>query len=302
MAYDLTNSNISDTFQHLLQVRTDDKTIYDALGNTLDEFRLSGSFSTSEFFEIEDSDSVTGNKLHSRAGTLYWGGTNLETASGSGVSNIVEDSTPQLGGELDLNNFSITGLTSTASLGRIEMAGHIVPNTGETYDLGSATKPFRDLHISSGSIKMYAGAEEIGRIMISDDDEFEFFNTKYLNAAQKLNFTPSQIRANAQRGKFRGKNIGDDLAEGKPTLPLIYAMDQGSAAERNMIREAIETGDTQNLTSIQLAIESSGGLKYTTNIAQTEVHLAIKQLESLPKSRYKEGLRSLAMFALNRRF
>ncbi len=208
MAFDLTNLNISDTFQHLLQVRADDKTVYDALGNTLDEFRLSGSFTTSEFFEIEDGDSVTGNKLHSRGGTLYWGGTNLETGGG-GVSNIVEDHTPQLGGELDLNSFSITGLTSTASLGRIEMAGHIVPNAGNSYDLGSTTKPFRDLHISSGSIKMYAGTEEIGRIMISDDDEFEFFNTKNLNTAQKLHFTPNQIRANAQRGKFKGKNIGD---------------------------------------------------------------------------------------------
>ena len=54
MAFDLTNSNISDTFQHLLQVRADDNTIYDALGNALDDFRLSGSFTTSEFFEIEN--------------------------------------------------------------------------------------------------------------------------------------------------------------------------------------------------------------------------------------------------------
>ena len=99
-----------------------------------------------------------------------------------------------------------------------------------------------------------------------------------------------------------GKNIGDDLAEGKPTLPLIYAMDQGSAAERNMIREAIETGGTQNLTSIQLAIESSGGLKYTTDVAHTEAHLAIEKLNPLPESRYKEGLRNLALFAVNRRF
>ena len=99
-----------------------------------------------------------------------------------------------------------------------------------------------------------------------------------------------------------GKNIGDDLAEGKPTLPLIYAMDQGSAAERNMIREAIETGGTQNLTSIQLAIESSGGLKYTTDVARTEAHLAIEKLNLLPESRYKEGLRNLALFAVNRRF
>ena len=108
MAFDLTNLSISDTFQHLLQVRADDKTVYDALGNTLDEFRLSGSFTTSEFFEIEDGDSVTGNKLHSRGGTLYWGGTNLENG-GSGLSNLVEDTTPELGGNLDLNSKEVTG-------------------------------------------------------------------------------------------------------------------------------------------------------------------------------------------------
>ena len=108
MAFDLTNLNISDTFQHLLQVRADDKTIYDALGNELEEFRLSGSFTTSEFFEIENGTSQTGNKLHSRSGTLYWGNKNLETG-GSGLGNIVEDTTPQLGGNLDLNSKDING-------------------------------------------------------------------------------------------------------------------------------------------------------------------------------------------------
>ena len=108
MAFDLSNTNISDTFKHILQVRADDKTIYDALGNTLDEFRLSGSFTTSEFFEIEDGDSVTGNKLHSRGGTLYWGGTNIE--AGGGLGNISEDTTPQLGGDLDLNSKEVTGV------------------------------------------------------------------------------------------------------------------------------------------------------------------------------------------------
>ena len=108
MAFDLTNKNISDTFKHLLQVRADDKTIYDALGNELDEFRLSGSFTTSEFFEIENGDNQTGNKLHSRSGTLYWGNTNLQTG-GSGISNMVEDNTPQLGGDLDLNSKDING-------------------------------------------------------------------------------------------------------------------------------------------------------------------------------------------------
>ena len=108
MAFDLTNKNVSDTFQHLLQARDTDKTIYDALGNVLDDFRLSGSFTTSEFLELENTDSVTGNKLHSRSGTLYWGNTNLETG-GSGLSNLVEDTTPQLGGNLDVNSKDVNG-------------------------------------------------------------------------------------------------------------------------------------------------------------------------------------------------
>ena len=108
MSFDLTNVLVSEGFQNLLQVRRDDKTIFDALGNTLDEFRLSGSFTTSEFFEIENGAAQTGNKLHSRSGTLYWGNTNLQTG-GSGISNMVEDSTPQLGGDLDLNSKDING-------------------------------------------------------------------------------------------------------------------------------------------------------------------------------------------------
>ena len=108
MSFDLTNVLVSEGFQNLLQVRRDDKTIFDALGNELDKFRLSGSFTTSEFFEIENGTSQTGNKLHSRSGTLYWGNKNLETG-GSGLSNTVEDSTPQLGGDLDLNSKDING-------------------------------------------------------------------------------------------------------------------------------------------------------------------------------------------------
>ncbi len=99
-----------------------------------------------------------------------------------------------------------------------------------------------------------------------------------------------------------GKNIGDDLAEGKPTLPLIYAMKNGSAAERHMIREAIETGGTQNLTSIQLAIETSGGLRYTAERAQQEAELAIRALDPLADSSFKDALRTLAQFSVRRRY
>ena len=107
-SFNLTNANVSDTFQFLLQVRDDDKTLFDALGNTLDDFRVSGSFTATEFIEIGDGDAQTGNKLHSRSGTLFWGDNNLLTG-GSGLGNVVEDTTPQLGGNLDLNSKAISG-------------------------------------------------------------------------------------------------------------------------------------------------------------------------------------------------
>ena len=99
-----------------------------------------------------------------------------------------------------------------------------------------------------------------------------------------------------------GKNIGDDLADGKPTLPLIFAMNNGSAAERHMIREAIETGSTQNLRSIQLAIETSGGLRYTAERAEEEARQAVAALEALPGSVYRNALTELAEFAIKRRY
>ena len=102
---DLTSDTISSTFQHLLQIREDDKTLYDALGNALDDFRLSGSFTTSEFLEIEDGDAVSGNRLHSRGGILYWGNKNLETDE----IPLLVDTSPQLGGDLDLNSKDIGG-------------------------------------------------------------------------------------------------------------------------------------------------------------------------------------------------
>ena len=79
-------------------------------------------------------------------------------------------------------------------------------------------------------------------------------------------------------------------------------MDNGSAAERHLIREAIETGGTQNLTSIQIAIDASGGLRYTTERALSEAKLAVEALKSLPDSKYKTALSSLAYFAINRRY
>ena len=140
MAFDLTNLNISDTFQHLLQVRADDKTIYDLKGNTLDDFRLSGSFTTSEFLEIENGDNQTGNKLHSRGGSLYWGSSEVG-AGGSGISELSVDTTPQLGGSLDLNGNNVSGSGNFLINGSGSFTQINIGSTSNTFDAFFNVKP-----------------------------------------------------------------------------------------------------------------------------------------------------------------
>ena len=98
-----------------------------------------------------------------------------------------------------------------------------------------------------------------------------------------------------------GKNLGDDLAEGKPTLPLIYAMEKGTPAERAMIRAAIESDGLEKLPDVQAVIESTGALKYTAARAQEAADQAINALSEIPDSDYKEALISIADFAVRRR-
>jgi octaprenyl-diphosphate synthase len=96
----------------------------------------------------------------------------------------------------------------------------------------------------------------------------------------------------------RGKNLGDDLAEGKPTLPLIHALRSAHGDERATIRLAIERGGLAQLEPIIAAIEHSGGLDYTARLARQEAEAAQVALNPLPPSAFKDGLAALARFAV----
>jgi octaprenyl-diphosphate synthase len=98
-----------------------------------------------------------------------------------------------------------------------------------------------------------------------------------------------------------GKHLGDDLAEGKPTLPLIYALQHGNEEQRAMIRQAIEHGGLDRLDDITRAVASLGGLAYTARLAQSEADQALAALAPLPKTAFKEGLSELAKFAVARK-
>jgi len=98
-----------------------------------------------------------------------------------------------------------------------------------------------------------------------------------------------------------GKNLGDDLAEGKPTLPIIYAMEKCSENERKMIRSAVEEGSLERLDDIHSIIETTGALQYTAKRAQEAADIAIEALGGVPDSEYKEALIAIADFAVKRR-
>lgn len=97
-----------------------------------------------------------------------------------------------------------------------------------------------------------------------------------------------------------GKNIGDDLAEGKPTLPLLYALLHGNAEQRAVVRTAIEQGGRAHARAVMRAIEATGAIAYTAELARAETGNALRMIEGLAPSRHNEALRALAEFAVSR--
>lgn len=97
-----------------------------------------------------------------------------------------------------------------------------------------------------------------------------------------------------------GKNVGDDLAEGKPTLPLIYAMQNASNEDASLIRTAIRKGSTENLEQICKIVESSGAIEYTMEAARKCQTSALNTVSQLPDSEFKEGITALINLAVSR--
>ena len=99
-----------------------------------------------------------------------------------------------------------------------------------------------------------------------------------------------------------GKNVGDDLAEGKPTLPLIFTIANGTPAQAGAVRTAIETGGRDDIETVVDAVESAGAITYTARAAQTEAGLAMEALDQVPASSAKDALIALADFSVSRTF
>lgn len=99
-----------------------------------------------------------------------------------------------------------------------------------------------------------------------------------------------------------GKNVGDDLAEGKPTLPLINAIERSSGEDKALLENAITNANRDNLGAVLAIIEKTGSLAYTARIAREQAKLAKQALDVLPDSIYKQALLNLAQFSIERAY
>jgi len=97
-----------------------------------------------------------------------------------------------------------------------------------------------------------------------------------------------------------GKNVGDDLAEGKPTLPLIHALKHAEEKDKELIRQAILNGGTENLQEIIRIVQSSGGLEYTRDLAKRHAAAAAEKIMLLPDSSFRTALLQMSELAVAR--
>ncbi|HKJ52264.1 MAG TPA: polyprenyl synthetase family protein [Gammaproteobacteria bacterium] len=149
---------------------------------------------------------------------------------------------------------------------------------------------------------LFEAAARIGALLAGADKTHEkALQTygKHLGTAFQLVDDALDYSANSQE---LGKNIGDDLAEGKPTLPLIRAMETGSAAQRRLIREAIESAGSARFDEISQVIIDTGALQYTVDQAQSHAGLARRSIADFTDSEFKHALLFLAHYSVERKY
>ena len=155
--------------------------------------------------------------------------------------------------------------------------------------------------IYSKTARLFEAATLLAAVLTDQNPETEFAMQeygKYLGTAFQLVDDILDYAADPQE---MGKNVGDDLAEGKPTLPLLFAMWNGTPDQSKLIKEAIETGNgMQHFDEIMITMEQTGALDYTKKLALDASEKAIKALAPLAHSEYKNALIGLAHIAVER--
>jgi octaprenyl-diphosphate synthase len=154
--------------------------------------------------------------------------------------------------------------------------------------------------IRSKTAKLFEAAAQLGALIAGASNEQVEAAAEYgrsLGTAFQLIDDVLDYSGNADD---IGKNVGDDLREGKPTLPLIYLMQHGTAEQRELVRTCIETGNEQHFDAVLAAVTESGALQYTREQATLAADAARATIVGLPSSDFKNSLLHLCAFAVDR--
>lgn len=161
----------------------------------------------------------------------------------------------------------------------------------------------RYLHvIHCKTAKLFESAAQLGAVLAQCPQAEETALARYgMHLGTAFQLIDDMLDYSASSEEI-GKNIGDDLAEGKPTLPLLYAMKQGTDEQRQVIRHSIETGGLEFIGQVLDAIESTDALTYTARAAEQEAEKAIEAIAVISPSPYKDAMIALAQFAAHRNY
>lgn len=155
--------------------------------------------------------------------------------------------------------------------------------------------------IRSKTAKLFEASARLGAVLAGSAPEIEQACADYGQALGTAFQVIDDLLDYDGDAAEMGKNLGDDLREGKATLPLIVAMQRGSAEQQRVVREAIETGAVQELDPIVAIVRNTGALDATRQAAAAEAKRAIAAARQLPDNPYRDGLLELAAQLLERR-
>jgi octaprenyl-diphosphate synthase len=155
--------------------------------------------------------------------------------------------------------------------------------------------------IRSKTAKLFEASARLGAVLAGADARTEKACADYGQALGTAFQVIDDVLDYDGDAHEMGKNLGDDLREGKATLPLISAMQRGTAAQRELIRHAIETGGVDELDRIIGIVRETGALEVTRDAAAAEARRAVEAASQLPRNPYTEGLLQLAAQLLERR-
>ena len=154
--------------------------------------------------------------------------------------------------------------------------------------------------IRSKTAKLFESAAQLGALVAGASDAEIEAAAEYGRSLGTAFQLIDDVLDYSGDAKETGKNVGDDLREGKPTLPLIHLMHHGTTEQSALVRSCIENGDEQHFDAVLAAISQSGALDYTRRAAEKSAEQAAQAIAAMPESPYKNSLLDLCTFAVDR--